>query len=399
MSIDAGLLEHVRGRLASGEIDDAAVRSALVTSGRVIGSAGLGDLVRAARAELAGAGPLQRLLELAGCTDVLVNGPGQVWVDRGAGLERRVVDALSSPAEVRALAVRLAALAGQRLDDAAPVCDGRLPDGTRLHAVLEPIAATHTGAAISLRVLRTTKMRLADLGRRNALPPLWVELLIELVRRRANLLITGGTGTGKTTLLAALLAEVGPDERVVTVEEARELAPQHPHIVPVVARRPNVEGVGAVTLADLVRVALRMRPDRLVVGECRGEEVREMLLALNTGHSGMCTVHCNSVTGVSARLIALGALAGMSQAAVAAGALAALDVVVHLRRVGGHRYVSGIGLVQSAAAGFEVREVATWNPISTGSLNTGSFNTEWHESGPQVTDATAWAELTRRWFK
>jgi len=358
---ELSLLDDVRARLATGRTGaGAAVRDAVRDSGRVLGSDALRDLEDAARAELTGAGPLQALLDAPDVTDVLVNGPDGVWVDRGAGLEHVSVH-LGTAAAVRGLAVRLAALGGQRLDDACPTVDARLPDGTRLHAVLEPLA--EAGAVISLRVLRTRAFTLDELVTAGALPEQWAGLLRALVLRRANVLISGGTGTGKTTLLAALLSLVPHDERVVTVEEARELRPTHPHVVHLAARRANVEGAGTVDLADLVRNALRMRPDRIVLGECRGAEVREVLMAMNTGHDGgFATLHANAVAVVPARLEALAGLAGMTREAVAAQAAGALDVVLHLRRSNGARYLAEIGLVGRGPSGeLEVRTVARWD--------------------------------------
>lgn len=198
--VEVSLLDDVRARIATGRADaGAAVRDAVRDSGRVLGSDALRDLDRAARAELTGAGPLQPLLDAADVTDVLVNGPRDVWVERGTGLERVAID-LGSPSEVRALAVRLAALGGQRLDDACPTVDARLPDGTRLHAVLEPLA--ETGALISLRVLRTRAFTLDELVASDALPRQWVGLLRALVQGRANVLISGGTGTGNPAIPA-----------------------------------------------------------------------------------------------------------------------------------------------------------------------------------------------------
>ncbi|MFV2143658.1 MULTISPECIES: TadA family conjugal transfer-associated ATPase [Isoptericola] len=383
--LDPTLLDGLRARLgaapgAAGPPDDDAVADALRASGRVLGSDALADLTRAARAELSGAGPLQPLLEEPGVTDVLVNGPDDVWVDRGDGLRRSDVR-LPGAADVRALAVRMAAVAGARLDDASPVVDARLPDGTRLHAAVEPIAPA--GAVIALRVLRQAVLDLPALTARGAVPAAWGSLLAGLVGGRANLLVTGGTGTGKTTLLAALLGLVPPGERLVTVEEARELAPVHPHVVALAARRANVEGSGEVTLTDLVHGALRMRPDRIVLGECRGAEVRELLLALNTGHDGgMATVHANAAEHVPARLEALAALAGMPRAAVAAQAAAALDVVLHLRRRRGVRHLAQVAVVRSAAPGeLEVRPVATWGG----------------PGGGDPVPGPGWDDLLRRW--
>ncbi|MFC8921189.1 TadA family conjugal transfer-associated ATPase [Cellulosimicrobium sp. NPDC057127] len=376
------LLDGVRERLAQGAPDDARLAEALRASGRVLGSTALRELTRTARAELFGAGPLQPLLDEPGTTDVLVNGPDDVWVDRGAGLERAAVS-FASAADVRALAVRLAAAGGGRLDDACPVVDARLPDGTRLHAVVAPVC--EAGAVISLRVLRPKGFALADLVARGTVPAVWAPLLRRLVERRASVLVSGGTGTGKTTLLAALLALVPADERVVCVEEARELVPDHPHVVPLTARRPNVEGAGGVDLADLVRAALRMRPDRIVLGECRGAEVREVLMALNTGHEGgLATIHANDVAVVPARLEALAALAGMDRAAVAAQAAGGLDVVLHLRRGRRdgttRRHVAQVGVVRrDEVSGLVVDLAASWDGVAE------------PVAGP------AWDLLARRW--
>ena len=328
--------------------------------GGVLGRADLVELGHRLRAELLGAGPLQPLLDTPGVSDVLVNGPGSVWVDRGRGLERADV-ALGDPAEIRALATRLAAAGGQRLDDASPVVDARLPDGTRLHAVLPPIAPD--GALISLRVLRGTAFRLEELVACRSLAPPVVDVIRALVARRANLLVSGATGTGKTTLLSALLSLVPPTERIVCIEEASELSPDHPHTLRLLVRRPNVERAGEVDLAALVRTALRMRPDRIVLGECRGQEVREMFTALNTGHEGGCaTVHANTVHDVPARLEALGALAGMSPDAVAVQAASALDVVLHLRRDAGHRYLAQVGAVSRRGSALGVDLVLEADP-------------------------------------
>ena len=251
--------------------------------------------------------------------------------------------------DVRALAVRLAAAGGQRLDDASPAVDARLPDGTRLHAVLPPVAGAC--ALISLRVVRSRAFTVEQLVASGTLAPALVPVVRALVATRANLLISGATGSGKTTLLAALLSLVPHDERLVVVEEAGELAPAHPHVVRLLARHANVDGAGRVDLTDLVRHALRMRPDRIVLGECRGAEVREVLAALNTGHDGGCaTVHANAAADVPARLEALAALAGMSREAVAAQAASAFDAVLHLRRAD-RRYVAEVGVVRRGAAG------------------------------------------------
>jgi len=295
----------------------------------------------AARAEILGAGPLQNLLEQPSVTDVLVNGPRGVWVDRGRGLEAAGVPALDEPA-VRALATRLAAAAGQRLDDASPIADGRLPDGTRLHAVLPPLSPE--GTLISLRTLRRRALSVAELVSGGTVGTAGAEILRALVECRANVLVSGATGAGKTTLLAAMLSLVPHHERIVCIEEASELRPAHPHVVHLQTRQANVQAAGAVDLAGLVRAALRMRPDRIVLGEARGAEIREVLAALNTGHPGSWfTLHANSSADVPARLAGLGALAALDERAVAVQAAAALDAVVLLRRAGGTRVVAEVG--------------------------------------------------------
>ncbi len=340
------LVERVRARLAlePGPPSRAAVAALVREEAGLLGDADVLDAVRDAVHELAGAGPLEPLLREPGVTDVLVNGPADVWVDRGAALERPRVRFPDEDA-VRRLAVRLAAGAGRRLDDAAPWVDAGLPDGTRLHAVLPPVSGA--GTCLSLRVLRRCSLGLADLAGRGTLPGGSAGLLRAVLRARLAFLVTGGTGSGKTTLLSALLGEVPDGERIVLCEDAAELTPAHPHVVRLLTRPPNVEGAGRVTLRDLVRQALRMRPDRLVVGEVRGAEVTDLLAALNTGHDGGCgTLHANRPGEVPARLEALGVAAGLDRRAVHSQAAAALAVVVHLRRTPAGRRVEEIGVVR-----------------------------------------------------
>lgn len=274
-------------------------------------------------------------------TDVLVNSPDEVWVDRGAGLVRAPVD-LGDEAAVRRLAQRLVGAAGRRLDDSCPFADAVLADGTRLHAVLAPVAVR--GTALSLRIPRRARFGLGELVAAGTVPAAGAAWLRALVEARLALLISGGAGTGKTTLLATLLGLVAADERIVLVEDTRELDPDHPHVVRLEARPPNIEGAGAVTVRDLVRQSLRMRPDRLIVGEVRGGEVIDMLAALNTGHQGGGgTVHANEASAVPARLEALAAAAGMGRDALHAQLAAGVHAVIHLDR-GDRRRVAEIAL-------------------------------------------------------
>jgi pilus assembly protein CpaF len=278
-------------------------------------------------------------------TDVLVNGPDQVYVDRGQGLERVDV-AFPSDESVRRLAQRLAASGGRRLDDASPHVDVRLRDGTRFHAVLAPLA--RPGTVLSLRVPHQRVLSLDDLLAAGTLTDHGARLLRLIVSRRLAFLISGGTGSGKTTLLNTLLSLVPADHRLVLVEDASELRPAHPHVVGLEARPPNIEGAGEVTLRSLVRQALRMRPDRLVVGEVRGAEVVELLAALNTGHEGGCgTVHANSARDVPARVEALALAAGLGRDAAHSQFLAGVDAVLHVGRdVDGRRVLREVAVPQ-----------------------------------------------------
>ena len=365
---DPLLLGRVRQRVAATGLPPtlALVATALREEGGGLrGDAELPEVLRALQSEIVGAGPLEALLRDPSVTDVLVNGPAEVWVDRGSGLERTGVQFTDDNA-VRRLAQRLAAPTGRRLDDAQPWVDARLAHGVRLHAILAPIAAG--GTCLSLRVARTRVFTLQELVAAGTLPPDGAALLGRLVAARVAFLVTGGTGSGKTTLLSALLSLVDPADRLLLVEDAGELAPDHPHVVRLEARPANLEGAGAVTLRDLVRQALRMRPDRLVVGEVRGAEVIDLLAALNTGHEGGCgTLHANGACDVPARLEALAAVAGLGREALHSQLASGLRVVVHLARDrrSGRRRVAEVCLLERAAGGLVRAEPAwTWDGAS-----------------------------------
>lgn len=308
--------------------------------------------------ELAGAGPLGTLIADPAVTDVVVNGPAEVWVDRGAGMVRAAIT-FPDAESVRRLAQRLAASCERRLDDGCPYVDARLADGTRVHAILPPIAVN--GPYLSLRTFRHRAFTLEELVAAGTIQSDATPIIRAIVQARLAYLVTGGTGSGKTTLLATLLGMVSDGERIVVVEDATELRPAHPHVVSLQSRPANVEGAGAVTLRDLVRQALRMRPDRLVVGECRGPEVVDLLGALNTGHDGGAgTLHANTAADVPARLEALGLLGGLSREALHAQVAAGLQLVVHVGRGPLGRRLEEICLLLAAGPARLVQAVTAW---------------------------------------
>lgn len=360
------LIDRVRERLAaeSGPLRPAVVAAAIrAESGGVLGDTEMLASLRTLETELSGAGILDPLLAAEGTTDVLVTSPDAVWVDDGNGLRLSDVR-FEDEAAVRRLAQRLAVAAGRRLDDAQPWVDGQLTGigsgrfAVRLHAVLPPVAIS--GTCLSLRVLRPATQGLAALEAAGAIPPAAAELLRGVIGARLAFLVSGGTGAGKTTLLAAALGAVDPAERIICIEDAPELAPRHPHLVRLVARGANVEGAGEVTLRQLVRQSLRMRPDRIVVGEVRGAEVVDLLAALNTGHDGGAgTLHANNPGEVPARLEALGAVGGLDRAALHSQLAAAVHVVVHIARQGADRQVTEIAVLQRDKAGL-VQVIPAW---------------------------------------
>jgi pilus assembly protein CpaF len=365
--MSGSLIDRVRERLAteSTPLRPQVVADAIrAESGGVLGDTELLSNLRILQTELTGAGILEPLLCANGTTDVLVTAPDAVWIDDGKGLRRTDVRFVDEAA-VRRLAQRLALTAGRRLDDAQPWVDGQLTgagtggSAVRLHAVLPPVAVG--GTCLSLRVLRPATQDLPALIAAGAIAPTAAELIDDIIAARLAFLVSGGTGAGKTTLLSAMLNAVAPDERIVCVEDAAELAPPHPHLVRLVARCANVEGVGEVTVRQLVRQALRMRPDRIVVGEVRGAEVVDLLAALNTGHDGGAgTVHANNPAEVPARLEALGALGGLDCAALHSQLAAAVQVLLHVARDRrGQRRLNEIAVLRRTDE--RVRAVTVWH--------------------------------------
>ncbi|WP_082499135.1 MULTISPECIES: TadA family conjugal transfer-associated ATPase [unclassified Rathayibacter] len=304
-------------------------------------SPGLADPAVPIRPGAAALGLLAPFAADPSVTDLFVNGGSGLWVDRGRGAIRDPSWTLDAGG-ARRLAVALVSAGGRHVDEASPCVDVRLRHGVRVHVVLPPVATG--GTLISVRVPRADAWSLDELHAAGMLDEQGRLLLRRAVDARWNLLISGAGGSGKTTLLGALLGFAPPQERIIAIEDVGELRPAHPHFVALESRQPNLEGAGGVGLDRLVREALRMRPDRLVLGECRGVELRELLSALNTGHDGGAgTLHANSLADVPARLEALGALAGMGQEAIARQTVSAIDLVLHLERVGGRRRLASWG--------------------------------------------------------
>ena len=307
-------------------------------------------------------GPLSAIASQPGVTDIAVTCDGTVWADRGQGMQvYPLATCFPSAQSIRDFAVRLCSQLGRRLDDACPIADASTVDGLRVHAVISPLVPQ--GAAISIRLPDAISPDLESLVRNGMFPAQWLPLLSGLVRNKASVLVTGGTGAGKTTLLKAMLMLCPPNERIITVEEVRELGMiRHANHVSLVTREANVEGIGAIGLPALISATLRMRPDRVVVGECRGGEIVDLLRALNSGHrGGMTTLHANQVEAIPARLVSLGLLAGLDPRATAALAEDAFDVVLHVERAAGRRLISQIGRLEAMGGSLQGRLLASWD--------------------------------------
>ena len=320
-----------------------------------------------------GLGPLEPLLRDPAVDEMMVCGTAPVWVERGGRLCRTDVR-FASDGELRHAIERILAPLGRRADEAEPLCDARLPDGSRVNVVLPPLALD--GPVLTIRRFRPRGFAPADLVAHGTLSPALLDFLGRAVAARCTLLICGGTGSGKTTTLGALSAFADRSERVVTIEDAAELRLTLPHVVRLEARPPNVEGRGEVTIRRLVRNALRMRPDRLIVGEVRGAEALDLLVALSTGHSGsLCTIHAGSCAEALRRLETLALMAdiGLPLAAIREQLAAAIDLVVRQERASdGKRRIVEVAEVVRVAGGPAVRELfavragrATWRaPLS-----------------------------------
>lgn len=314
------------------------------------------ELIDFVLSEIVGLGPIEGLLQLPGLTDVLVNRFDQVWVDQGQGLQKTRV-AWPSEQAAREFASHLAALGHRSLDDAHPFVDLQLENGIRFHAVLPPLAVA--GIAMSFRVPSSQQYTLEKLLILGAFSEPIYDKLTQIVAERKSFIISGGTGSGKTTLLAAMLSHVDQCHRIVVIEDSTELNIDHPHVVKVQSRLANSEGFGQVTMTDLVRQTLRMRPDRIVVGEVRGTEISDLLLALNTGHNGSATtIHADDALSVPTRIEALGLLAGLPRQAIHAQMYCAFNYVIQMHDAQlRHRGVASIAKFIKLADGTVTTEV------------------------------------------
>src|SRR3954454_6156420 len=364
-ALRARLIEEARNGGAGGTALEMEVRALVDRE-----APALDDSERAALAErvvrlATGLGPLDPLLADPRVDEVMVNGPGEVWVECAGRLERGGVAFGSEPELMHAIERILAPL-GRRVDEASPMCDARLPDGSRVNVVIAPLALG--GPCLTIRKFRRDGFSLEELVQNGTLAGPLAEFLADSVRARASVLVSGGTGSGKTTTLNALSGAIPGGERIVTIEDAAELRLRQEHVVRLESRPANVEGRGEVTIRQLVRNALRMRPDRIVVGEVRGPEALDMIQALNTGHDGsMTTVHANGAADALRRVetLALMAELGLPHAAVRTQVASALDVVVHLERQrDGGRSATEIAEVVRVAGGVGTRELyVRGNPV------------------------------------
>mgnify|MGYP001263666582 CR=1 FL=1 len=331
-TLDVSRLESLEANMASQKVT-VAIGEILDEEGRLLTDADRARLIEEIKNELLGLGPLEPLLWDDEITDILVNGPSQVYVERGGKLYLTDVS-FQDDQHLMLIIDRIVSQVGRRVDEASPMVDARLPDGSRINAIIPPLALD--GPALSIRRFGKRRYSVDDLVAKDSITPDMVEFLRAIIRARLNLLVCGGTGSGKTTMLNCISAFIPVDERVVTIEDSAELVLQQPHVVRLETRPPNVEGKGEVTARELVRNTLRMRPDRIIVGEVRGSEVFDMLQAMSTGHDGsLCTIHANTPRDSMGRLEMMMLLAGWSipQRAMRQQIASALNVIVHVSRL------------------------------------------------------------------
>ena len=381
----AGTLRELLLREAAEAPDDAPleerVRALVEREAGLLAAGERAELTRLVAEKAFGLGPLEPLLADPSVDEVMVVGPGRVWVERAGRVEPGGV-AFADEGELRHAIERILAPLGRRVDEAAPLADARLPDGSRVNVVIPPLSLE--GPVLTIRRFRRRGFSLAELVDAGTLPKFLAAVLERAVRGRLNVLVSGGTGSGKTTTLGALTAAIGAEERVVTIEDAAELKLRQPHVVRLEARPANLEGRGEVTIRGLVRNALRMRPDRILVGEVRGPEALDMLMAMSSGHDGsLSTVHASSPEEAVRRLetLALMAGVGLPHAAVRETVASAVDLIVHQEREpDGGRRVAAVSEVTRLAGGAATRELyarrggrATWRAPAPGGRVAGAL--------------------------
>ncbi len=350
-SIHASLVERRRARAGEGgpaEGVEEAIRAAVGERAALLSGESRDALVERIVREASGLGPLEILLEDEKIEEVMVNGSGRVYVERNGRIERTPV-CFENEEQLRNTIERILAPLGRRVDELSPMADARLPDGSRVNVVIPPLAVD--GSAVSIRRFPAKRPGPDDLVELGTITGPELDRLSAAISSRRSILISGGTGSGKTTLLNALSALLDPTERIVTIEDAAELSLAQPHVVRLESRPPSIEGRGEVTIRDLLRNALRMRPDRIVIGEVRGAEALDLLTALNTGHDGvLSTVHASSADDALGRLEVLALMAGIGlpQTVIAAQLRRGIDLVVQIaREPDGRRRVTGIEPVES----------------------------------------------------
>src|SRR6202158_1714217 len=331
-TLDVTRLESLEPALASQKVTEA-ITAILEDEGRLLTDSDRYHLIEEIKNELLGLGPLEPLLWDDEITDILVNGHNQIYVEKRGKLHATDVK-FQDDQHLMLIIDRIVSQVGRRVDEASPMVDARLPDGSRINAIIPPLALD--GPALSIRRFGRKRYNIEDLGEKKTVVPEVVEFLRTIVRARLNILVCGGTGSGKTTMLNCLSLFIPADERIVTIEDSAELMLQQPHVVRLETRPANVEGKGEVSQRDLVKNTLRMRPDRIIVGEVRGGEVFDMLQAMSTGHDGsIATVHANTPRDAMGRLEMMMLLSGVSipQRAMRQQIASALNIIVHVSRL------------------------------------------------------------------
>ncbi len=361
------LIEQRRAAAVAGERErvelPSAVRAIVDRHAALLSERRRDELVERVLRDTVGLGPLEELLRDPDVEEVMVNGHEQVWIERRGRLERTAVR-FADESQLRDVIERVLGPIGRRVDELSPMADGRLADGSRVNVVIPPLAVA--GPTVSIRRFAGFRPDPDELVRCGTLDPAALELLAAAIAERRNLIVSGGTGSGKTTVLNALSSLIEPGERIITIEDAAELDLRQPHVVRLESRPAGIEGTGEVSIRDLVRNCLRMRPDRIVIGEVRGAEAMDLLVALNTGHRGaLSTVHANGPADALRRIETLAMMAGLGvpHEVVREQLAAAIDLVLHLERgPGGSRFATVLAEVDRVAGAAAVRELWVRGP-------------------------------------